>query len=68
MVIAWISFLSRDIIAKAPSDNSFVNESKVGGQRGEIETGKNHQELNFQEDGGKIGVFFSVSACLQATP
>ena len=30
MAIAWSSFLSADIIATAPSDNSFVNIAEVG--------------------------------------
>ena len=65
IVIAWISFLSRDIIAKACSDNNFVSESKVGGQRiayKEKEIGKNHQKLNFQVNGGKIRTILAWSS------
>ena len=67
IVIAWISFLSRDIIAKACSDNNFVSESKVGGQRvvyKETETNKHLQELNFQVNGGKIRTIIAWSSFL----
>ena len=44
------SFLYTDIIAAAPSDNSYVNKSR-GGIKGKM--AKNGQKLNFQaSDGG----------------
>ena len=60
-VIVWSSSLSIDIIATAPSDNSFVNKSG-GGIKGSPmsrlkwwKMAKNDQKFNFQANGGKMG-------------
>ena len=59
--LAWSSFFHTDIIATAPSDNSYVNKSG-GGIKGSPmsrlkwwKMAKNDQKFNFQANGGKMG-------------
>ena len=47
MVIAWSSFLYTDIVATAPSDNSYVNESG-GGFKGVA-----HEQAQMAKNGQK---------------
>ena len=60
MVIAWSSSLSIDIIATAPSFNSYVNKSG-GGIKGspmsieQAQMAKNGKKLNLLANGGKMG-------------
>ena len=61
VVIAWSSFLFADIIATAPSDNSFVNKSGSGmkglpsSRHKWCKIAKNRKKWNFLANGGKMG-------------
>ena len=62
MVIACSSYLFADIIATAPSDNSFVNKSRSGmkglpsSRHKWCKMAKNRKKWNFLANGGKWGV------------
>ena len=62
MVIACSSYLFADIIATAPSNNSFVNKSRSGmkglpsSRHKWCKMAKNRKKWNFLANGGKWGV------------